>query len=567
MAWWRRPNSTLANIAEAAAAGLPPGFEAIEAIATTPDPASPIDLWLSATNDRMACGHFTQVDDRMHFTRDVASTCQFWSEGVLSTSVAAFGLVGNLVSIWVLSVPEMRCNAFNRLLLALACIDCLFIGPGILIYTFKAFKLEADWYNYLFPIVFYPFSEIALCSSIYMTVAIAVERFIGLCRPFRRLTSRPSPAKAYILPVLLLSVILNIPKFLESETVVSYDYFDGENVTATRVGVTWLRTNPDYITYYTMLIRFLATGFAPLALLVILNTKIYLALRRSKAQLRSLAIRAALPMAILGKPATPPSQMDLRIDATGAPPPWRNGHHVNGHMSNGNGNGNSATPLNLTPKSPRPHPMNRSVSAAIVETTRLREPLTRSHSTAAATPTLNGHAPVAAPPPPPAAQANDLNLAPILFGVVIVFGVCNLMRIVLNIYDFYVLDEIIDCEKRGVGRMPPAWIMCSISVSHFLLMVNSSVNFLVYCVAGSKFRTILSQHLSSLFKRLRPHAQQHLRPSQHLANNGGLNGFREAALVNNETALLHPQRQRNNKLMLNQHPRIVEINENDATHV
>ena len=82
-------------------------------------------------------------------------------------------------------------------------------------------------------------------------------------------------------------------------------------------------------------------------MLAILNTKIYLALRKSKAQLRSLAIRAALPMAILGKPATPPSQMDLRIDSTNnwttttngsGPPP--HGNHVN------NGGSGMTTPLN-----------------------------------------------------------------------------------------------------------------------------------------------------------------------------------------------------------------------------
>ena len=130
----------------------------------------------------------------------MTATCQLWSEGILSIAVAAFGLVGNLISIWVLSVPEMRCTAFNRLLLALALVDIMFIVPGVLIYIFETFNLKADWYNYLFPIVFFPFAEIAQCSSIYMTVAIAVERFIGLCRPFKRLSSRPCPAKAYILP-------------------------------------------------------------------------------------------------------------------------------------------------------------------------------------------------------------------------------------------------------------------------------------------------------------------------------------------------------------------------------
>ena len=130
---------------------------------------------MATTYDKMRCGHFTLVDKKLHFTIDVAESCRFWSEGVIATVIAAFGLMGNLVSIWVLSVPEMR-NSFNRLLLALAIIDCMFILPGILIYTSKAFGWRADWYNYVFPVFLYPFSEIALCSSIYMTVAIAVLR-------------------------------------------------------------------------------------------------------------------------------------------------------------------------------------------------------------------------------------------------------------------------------------------------------------------------------------------------------------------------------------------------------
>ena len=76
---------------------------------------------------------------------------------------------------------------------------------------------------------------------------------------------------------------------------------DGMNITQTRMGITETRIHPDYITYYRMWTRLLAIGIFPLAMLAILNTKIYLALRRSKAQLRSMAIRSALPMAILGK--------------------------------------------------------------------------------------------------------------------------------------------------------------------------------------------------------------------------------------------------------------------------
>ena len=99
-------------------------------------------------------------------------------------------------------------------------------------------------------------------------------------------------------------------------------------------------------------------------------------------------------------------------------------------------------------------------------------------------------------------SSND-NLAPILFGVVIVFVICNSLRVILNIYDSAIVEDIIECEKQKVGRYPPAWILCTISVSHLLLMVNSSVNFVVYCVAGKRFRSILAKKIRKKVRALR----------------------------------------------------------------
>ena len=93
---------------------------------------------------------------------------------------------------------------------------------------------------------------------------------------------------------------------------------------------------------------------------------------------------------------------------------------------------------------------------------------------------------------------SSANLAPILFSVVLVFVICNSLRVILNIYDSAVVEEIIECEKSNIGRYPPAWIMCTISVSHLLLMANSSVNFLVYCVAGKRFRSTLARKTRNL---------------------------------------------------------------------
>jgi len=92
--------------------------------------------------NRMNCGHFAMVGGKLSYKADVVEDTIFWTEGVTSLAFAAFGLLGNAMSIWVLSAPEMK-NSFNRLLLTLAVIDCMFILPGVLIYSHKAFKW--DW--------------------------------------------------------------------------------------------------------------------------------------------------------------------------------------------------------------------------------------------------------------------------------------------------------------------------------------------------------------------------------------------------------------------------------------
>ena len=65
---------------------------------------------------RFKCGHFTKSgpDGKYVWTMNVTKPCRFWTEGVVSSGVAICGLLGNVISIWVLSAPQMRNTAFNR---------------------------------------------------------------------------------------------------------------------------------------------------------------------------------------------------------------------------------------------------------------------------------------------------------------------------------------------------------------------------------------------------------------------------------------------------------------------
>ena len=85
--------------------------------------------------------------------------CSFWMEGVLLTTIGTIGLIGNTVSIIVLSKSGMK-NSFNQLLIVLAAFDSTFISLAILDYA-----IFTDWWSnptaqtlflYTFPYLIHP---------------------------------------------------------------------------------------------------------------------------------------------------------------------------------------------------------------------------------------------------------------------------------------------------------------------------------------------------------------------------------------------------------------------------
>ncbi len=128
----------------------------------------------------------------------------------------------------------------------------------------------------LYVYVLYPMSPVTLCASVYMMLAITVERYLAVCKPltYRNMNSTTSSTRRvayYVVPVAAASLCLNIPKFLEVRA------HDGDNVTAS-VQVTEMRLNPTYIFYYTISQIFhptLTTGILPMAALIYMNTHIF----------------------------------------------------------------------------------------------------------------------------------------------------------------------------------------------------------------------------------------------------------------------------------------------------
>jgi len=310
-------------------------------------------------------------------------------EGIAIPLLGGAGILGNVAAVVVLRSPEMR-SSFNQLLVALSVIDSLYVITGIVDYSLvKVFQLHPLIYTYLFPYVWYPVKNILMSWTTNLTMALATERYLAVCRPllYRSLELTYScrvRVLSYLLPAMLLSVALNIPKFLEAR-LDTHEWIDERNVTREVViyNVTSLRVDPDYMYYYIHWTRLLCTGVIPFLYLSILNLLIYSRVRQNA-----------------------------------------------------------------------------------LSSVRSRSTTTRKAG----------------------------NLATILIVIVLVFLVSNIPRLVLNLTELLIHTTASGRSECGCDPTPE-WYLVMISVNHLFLTINSSVNFLIYCSVGEKFKKVVVRFL------------------------------------------------------------------------
>ena len=160
----------------------------------------------------------------------------------------------------------------------------------------KDFNLGSETHLILFPYFLYPVNQVAISGSIFMTVAIAWERYVAVHYPLdynqamNDVNAIRKRLLKYVGPCLALSVFFNIPKFFEAK--VEYmpqnrtnPELDFQEFRA-ELHVAALRTHPIYSAYNNWS-RLIVLGIIPFTLLVFFNTRIYEDIReRRKRRLR-----------------------------------------------------------------------------------------------------------------------------------------------------------------------------------------------------------------------------------------------------------------------------------------
>jgi len=200
--------------------------------------------------------------------------------------IGLFGFLGNTLTIFILSRKEMK-NSFNRLLVALAVFDNIFICFLLLDYCFVRvfswpFSQVSYLYILLFPKFIFPLNNIFLCCSVYLICCIAMERYSAVCKPFAYRASNNSDVNQrifkYLISIIFFSCIVNFSRFFETELITeSVNVSIGDSFQVQQrlsFELTELRKHPDYIRFYINWFRLVFTCVLPVSALIFFNCKI-----------------------------------------------------------------------------------------------------------------------------------------------------------------------------------------------------------------------------------------------------------------------------------------------------
>lgn len=105
----------------------------------------------------------------------------FWIEGVSLFICGNIGIVGNILTVIVLSKISLK-NVFNQLIVTLCIVDTIFNALSVLEFSLKKGFALISWstpiYVNLWPKVIFPLHNVTYSASLAITMAIAIERCV-----------------------------------------------------------------------------------------------------------------------------------------------------------------------------------------------------------------------------------------------------------------------------------------------------------------------------------------------------------------------------------------------------
>ena len=94
------------------------------------------------------------------------------------------------------------------------------------------------------------------------------------------------------------------------------------------------------------------------------------------------------------------------------------------------------------------------------------------------------------------------HLAMVFLGFILVFLLCHLPRILLDIHELATREHYQVCRKFGFHDFP-FYISVSIYISHVTLVVSSATNLLIYCSFSSTYRKEVCDFFADTYRNVK----------------------------------------------------------------
>ena len=222
-------------------------------------------------------------------------SCAWWIETCGNLPIATIGIVLNSIALLVLSSSTMRSNFFNRLLFFLAICDNIYLFCEVT-EVFRHHHLTFVQ-QHTFVNVIYPLRSVFMCSSIFMTISLTLERYQAITNPveyrIRGSSNMTTRLLYYVLPVLATSILYYTPKFFDlnvdevlkcqngtrTTTIPIKEGVDPESTEYANCSMAFpliptdLRINHHYVLWYINISNLFLTAIMPFGILLFLNCR------------------------------------------------------------------------------------------------------------------------------------------------------------------------------------------------------------------------------------------------------------------------------------------------------
>ncbi|KAL3984563.1 Serpentine type 7TM GPCR chemoreceptor Srw family protein [Acanthocheilonema viteae] len=352
--------------------------------------------------------------------------------------ISIFGILINLINILVFSHADMRRSLVNLFLLTIGITDLLLLIFNFFFLLFPVIALFSNSFvlQDIYPIILrfsYPLARIAQTCGVYLTLFVSVHRYLGVCHPFqakRWITGKP--VKCAIFGSVVFSFLINVTTWLELTVVPCYS--KEFHRFSRHIQLTELQMDYTYGIVMKVITYTLIMFIFPFLILIIVNTRIVLALRRST-NMRTLHTSRK---SLLSKT----------------------------NSSQKNNQNEMAVILN-------PSYTTTALQFSSTNSTFFRPTVPR-----AAKPVMNFNS-----------SARDRSVTLMLLAIVAMFLTCNGLAFCNNIIEILIFVDKIDSSENDSAFEK------SVEIANILVSLNSSTSIFIYLSFSSKYRVIVKEYL------------------------------------------------------------------------